>query len=150
MMMNLASDETVRARLASEAEHQGLTFLALFYRPDEGAEGCYLQTGDSQSGARQVLEKAVARGCLELHWQGEYQETAASRFLTEMEQFAQALFAEALHNTVCQSLTAAHLHLEIGLMNRPELDDFATARELVGQANRAVRALMDKLTGEQP
>lgn len=149
-MMNLSLDEDVQSRLASEAEQHGLAFLALFYRPYEGTEGRYLQTGKSQSGVRQVVDKAAARGWLELHWQGEYHETAALRFLTQMEKFAQTPFAEVLHSTVCQNLTAAHLHLELGLMNRPELEDFVTARELVSQANLAVRALMDELTGEQP
>lgn len=88
----------------------------------------------------------------ELHWiPGDaYSSGKAEALLRELASYGlQSTLAERLHGTICQSLTAAHLHLELGLMTTPDApEEFALARQLVHDATVSVRELMDELAGE--
>lgn len=145
--INGTPDEDVQACLDAEAAAHGLGFLAVLYVPERGLEGRYLETGGGGDGARHVLTKTLPKGRVEVHWQGEV-DFDGRGLLDRMGTLVKPWVADLIHNTVCQSLTAAHLHLELGLMSHPELSEFATARELVFEANSSVRELMDKLAGE--
>ncbi len=143
-------DSANRQRLHEELESQKLDFLALMLIPSQGLEGSYLEVGLPCDGSRAVVSRDVPRGRFELHWSPEecYSEQRGRAFLDQLQISVQPPLAEKLHSSVCQSLTAAHLHLELGLMSHPELSDFEVARELIQQANVSVRELMDSLAGE--
>ncbi len=146
-IINGTPDEDAQTCLDAEAGVHGLGFLAVLYVPEGGLEGRYLETGRGGDGARYVLTKILPKGRVEVHWQGSA-DFDGYGLLDRMERLVKPWVAELIHNTVCQSLTAAHLHLELGLLAHPELSEFVTARELVSEANSSVRGLMDKLAGE--
>lgn len=147
VIVNGTPEEDVQACLDAEAGAQGLDFLAVLYVPARGVEGRYLETGHGGDGMRHVLIRTLPKGRMEAHWQGAV-DFDGHGLLDRMEALVKPWIAELLHGTVCQSLTAAHLHLELGLLAHPELSEFVTARELVFEANSSVRGLMDKLAGE--
>ncbi len=149
-MINDQTDSANRQRLHQELETQNLDFLALLQIPTRGLEGSYLEVGLPGHGTRAVVSREVPGGRYELHWSPEecYSEQRGLVLLAQLESSPQPMIAEQLHSSVCQSLTAAHLHLELGLMSHPELSDFQVARELIHQVNGSVRDLMDSLAGD--
>lgn len=138
-----------RDRLEQEAKSQGLEYLAYLFVPLRGGEGLMLEAGSPTDGHRSVATLNNARGRSELQWNGEgYSREQAHLLIEELAPTGPPALSERLHSTVCQSLTAAHLQLELGLMSEPEAkDDFEMARRLVQEATTSVRELIDELAG---
>lgn len=137
-------------RLREEARAQGLSYLAYLRIPKRGLEGSMAEVGEPCA-SRQVEVLRGTAGRAELHWPADapYAPEQARALLAEMEEDGGASVSQRLHNTICQSLTAAHLHLELGLMTRPEAgEEFGLARQLVHEATVSVRELIDELAGE--
>lgn len=147
-MISISHDSQARELLEAAAKSCGLTFLAVHFIPTKRVEGRYLEVGSATSGPRNVVQNVGPRGRLELHSQGsELPTDRALEVLQKMAPLEQPWVAEQIHDSVCQSLTAAHLHLEFALMTHPDNAEFRTARALVSEANSFVRDLMDRLAG---
>lgn len=152
-MIGLFQDGQISERLRKEVAAHGLDYLAYLFVPSRGQEGLFLEVGTSSSGARQVLGDSLETGRAELQWPVEsaYDTSCAQRLLTELAATETAGLSKHLHATLCQSLTACHLHLELGLMSQPGASqEFEVARQLVHEATVSVRELVDELTGELP
>lgn len=137
-------------RLLAEAGTEGLSYLAYLRVPTSGLEGFLVEVGGPCPGPRQVAILNNPAGRAELHWPADSTYTApqATALLKELEQAERATLGGRLHDTICQSLTAAHLHLELGLMTRPEAgEEFTLAHQLVHEATVSVRELIDELAG---
>ena len=137
-------------RLHEEAKAQTLSYLAYLLVPARGLEGLFVEVGQPFEGSRNVASLSSHAGRAELHWPSEstYTSQQAVSLLAELQPADSAALSERLHSTICQSLTAAHLHLELGLMSRPEGgEEFEVARQLVHEATTSVRELIDELAG---
>ncbi len=90
-----------------------------------------------------------SRGRSELQWLGDgYSLEKAHALIADLAPTGPPALSERLHSTVCQSLTAAHLQLELGLMSGADgMEDFEMARQLVQEATTSVRELIDQLAG---
>lgn len=151
-------ERRLKNRMEREASSQGLAFLSYVYWPRQGVEGLWVTVGapprEAHSRAVECLLDGASGGHAELHWLADTPAglPGASTLLEELEGFRQAdrsyRLSDRLHDTLCQSLTAAHLHLELGLLSTPETDSpFLVARELVQEATTSVRKLMSELIG---
>lgn len=146
----------LRERLLDEARAQNLAYLAYLFTPGHGSEAIAVAVGECPEGphARMVSALTSSKGRAELHWPSgiDYSSELSAALLEELESGRQSdhpSLSARLHATICQSLTAAHLHLELGLMSRPEAgEEFVVARELVHEATESVRDLIDELAGQ--
>lgn len=141
-------------RLEQEANAHGLSFLGYVFSPNRGLEGMMLEFGKPPDGAhgREVLTLPSRDGRAELHWiAGSGYDADRGRPLLQTLEASRVAdrggIAERLHATICQSLTAAHLQLELMLMSAHD-DEVESARALVHQATTSVRELIDDLSGE--
>jgi hypothetical protein len=155
MMMGHSSDTPLFERLLQEARTHRVDYLAYLFVPRQG-EGMLIEVGEPPEGpqARQVQSAAGPRGRCELHWsgQGSYSAGQAAAMLDELEANRRSQpppLSNRLHSGICQSLTAAHMQLELGLMSQADpVEEFELARELVQQANASVRELLCELAGD--
>lgn len=137
-----------RQRLEQEAHTHQLAYLAYLVVPQRGSEGFFLEVGSAGSGCREVAARVSSEGRSELHWvpSSTYSQKRAEELLAQLQESAGLSLSEHLHATICQTLTAAHLHLELGLLTTPQAsEEFEQARQLLQEATGAVRDLIDHL-----
>jgi signal transduction histidine kinase len=151
LMIGQFQETRFRDRLDEEARAQNLGYLAYLLVPTRGVEGILVEVGQALSGPRNVEVAQGPLGRAQLLWplNSPYTAQQAQALLAELApgEEVQALSAR-LHSTICQSLTAAHLHLELGLMNQTDPpEEFTLARQLVHEAAVSVRELIDDLAG---
>lgn len=150
LMISPSRDAIRQERLQEEASTHGLGYLAYLLVPLRGLEGTFLEVGQPCD-SRLVESLSGVRGRVELHWPADsgYSSEQARALLEELGQAERSYLSERLHNTICQSLTAAHLHVELGLMTQPDAgEEFTLVRQLVNEATISVRELIDELGGE--
>lgn len=153
LMIGFFQDEQISERLHQEVASHGLAYLAYLFVPSRGQEGLFLEAGAPTSRSRQTLVTSLGAGRAELQWESAqpYDSRCARLLLEELAGVETAALSQHLHTTVCQSLTACHLHLELGLMSQPEArEEFEVARQLVQEATVSLRELIDELAGESP
>jgi signal transduction histidine kinase len=137
--------------LTREAEAHHLSYLAYQIIFPGGGQGYLIEVGKPASGTRQGQVQDRPRGRFELHWQGQdYSAQQAEALLGELErQGTPGPLSEHLHQSLCQTLTVAHLHLELILRSPAQAEEqLPVVRQHVEEANSTVRELIDALSGE--
>lgn len=150
LMIGSLRQQQIRERLKEEADSHGLAYLLFLFVPSHGQEGLLVEVGSSLETIRRVEVLPSPNGRAELQWpqDSSYSADKAKTLLEQLQQFDSTSLSDHLHSTICQSLTAAHLHLEFGLLSRPDSgEEFEVARGLVQEAATSVRELIEELAG---
>lgn len=90
----------------------------------------------------------------ELQWgKGSVKTEDAETLLRDLERVRKSAdlnwVVDYLHGTICQSLTAAHLHLELGLMDASgPCEEYEMSRKLLHESMISLREFIDDLSEE--
>lgn len=150
-------DSRLQAKLESMRQEWGTPFLVYLFVRAERPEGLTIWAGAEQTASqvRQTVSCEVRGGRAELQWTGDsVSETAAKNLLKEMDGLRKAddlnWVVDYLHGSICQSLTAAHLHLELGLMDAVDPPpEFEMARSLLHESMVSLREFIDELSKDE-